>query len=34
MTEQTLQQARQAFLEDTLKKLLGQDSPTALPKRW
>ena len=33
MTEQTLQQARQAFLEDTLKKLLGQDSPTGFTEK-
>ena len=28
MTEETMQEARKAFLVDTLKKLLGQDSPS------
>lgn len=33
MTEETMQGARQAFLVDTLKKLLGQDSPTGFTEK-
>lgn len=33
MTEETMREARKAFLEDTLKKLLGQDSPTGFTEK-
>ena len=33
MTEEKMQEARRAFLVDTLRKLLGQDSPTGFIDR-
>ena len=33
MTEEKMQEARRAFLVDTLRKLLGQDSPTGFTDR-
>lgn len=34
MTEETMREARKDFLVDTLKKLLGQDSPSGFTDMW